>query len=155
STTTPVSYDPLTNTLTVTRSDTTTLSYSVSGSLTGLQVQGTQAGSSAIISFVAPSGGIAPGVSAPATLALAIGIPVFVPDIVLQAALPASPAPVAPSFTVVVTANAGGKVAVEGTHFEPSITLTGTLGELETLLKTLMYSAGAGASPRIDITVTD
>ena len=151
---TPVAYDSGTNTLTVTLAGGATLSYSLTGSLTGLQAQGTQAGTSIVVGFVAPSAGIAPQVSAPDTLALAVGTPVFVPGVVLQAPLPSNTAPASVSFTVTVTANAGGKVSVEGTRFESSITLTGTLGELQTQLQTLMYSAGAGASPSIDIAIS-
>jgi hypothetical protein len=88
-------------------------------------------------------------------LALAVGTPVYVPGVVLQAPLPSTAAPQSTSFTVTVTANAGGKVAVEGVRFDSSISFSGTLGEVQTQLQTLMYSAGGGSNPHIDITIAN
>lgn len=166
SATTAVSYDTGTSRLKVPLSDGTTLEYSLTGGLSDLQpqaMQDPQPGAPIVISFVAQPGVTAPGVSAPATLALVPGKQVFVPDVVLQTPLASAPAPGSTIFTVTVTATVtdlggSGTVAVEGVPAASTITLTGTLSQLATQLKTLTYSypeSGGGAFPTIDITVTD
>ena len=59
------------------------LSGTLPGDLAGLDPIATVVGSTTTISFVAPSGGIAPGVLAPGTLRGAIGVRVLVPDLSL------------------------------------------------------------------------
>ncbi|GEP58585.1 beta strand repeat-containing protein [Reyranella soli] len=150
----------------------TPLTFSMFGNLAGLEPIATvpPGSSSAIISFVAPSGGIAPGVSGPGTLRGAVDTKVLVPDVVLQTPLAQGVSPGAATYSVVVQAT-GGEVAVEGFTTDhagagssvtiPNVatttatSLATTLAQIERYLQTLTYEARGTTTETITITVTD
>jgi T5SS/PEP-CTERM-associated repeat protein len=161
-TATGVSYDGVN--LTVNERGGGALTFALSGSLTGLiphlSVVGSGAGAQSTITFVAPSGGIAPSVAAPGQLRGAVGTAVLVPDIVLETPLPAtSPG----DMTVRVTLTAVGKLSALDDNGSTTVTgnnsstlgLSGRLGAVERSLQTLTYEARRTASDNIEITVSD
>jgi T5SS/PEP-CTERM-associated repeat protein len=128
------------------------LTFTVTGNLTGLNpvfsVIGTGAAAKSAITFVAPSAaGVAPSVVAPAALRGAAGTAVLVPDVVLDAPLPASP--LTDIFSVTLTAGTGrlsaqdenGNTTVITGNDSTNLTLSGTLGAIEQTLQTLTYKA--------------
>jgi T5SS/PEP-CTERM-associated repeat protein len=142
-----------------------TLTFALSGdNLAGLDVNADVVGSQTIISFVAPTGGIAPGVFVPGNLRGTAGTRVLVPDIVLRTPLPAGTLTTAElTFGVTIATNTtlgSGVVRVDGFTTTvvgdgTSVSFSGTLDEIERTLKTLTYQARAASSDQIQITVTD
>jgi T5SS/PEP-CTERM-associated repeat protein len=134
------------------------------GNLTGLNVQATTSGTSVVISFVAPSGGIAPSVKVPGELRGADGVKVLVPDIVLKTPLAAGVSPGSATYAVTVQAT-NGAVRIEGfttvdlgggaTKVDIPLTSTTTLAKLEQYLQTLTYQARNTSGDTITVTVTD
>ena len=120
------------------------------GHLTGLNVQAATSGTSAVISFVAPAGGIAPDVSGPPELRGAAGVAVLVPDVVLQTPLASGLSPGAATYAVTVQAT-NGIVRIEGfstvelgggaSKVDIPLSLTTDLAKLEQYLQTLTYQA--------------
>jgi T5SS/PEP-CTERM-associated repeat protein len=146
------------------------LSVALTGSLAGLtpvfSVTGSGAATQSTISFVAPSGGIAPGVLAPDTLRGAIGVRVLVPDIVLQTPLPTGSIPLNEmTYTVTITTNTAvgsGVLRIDGVTTVDvgggtQVSISGTLAQIERSLQSLTYQARGSASvdDQIQITVTD
>ena len=121
--------------------------------------------SESIIGFVAPAGGLKPNVSAPATLEGSANNAVLVPDIVINAPFP-STLPANQDITVTLTAasgtltagtagtldGSGNPVAITN-NGTSSITITGTLGQVERSLQDLTYTAPA-STPTNSITIT-
>jgi T5SS/PEP-CTERM-associated repeat protein len=149
------------STLTVNLQGGGSLTYNLTGNLTGLTAN-VSAGNT--ISFVAPAGGIAPGVFAPGNLRGAAGTHVLVPDIVLQTPLPAGTLTTAElTFGVTIATNTtagSGVVRIDGfttvvVGDGTSVSFSGTLDEIERTLKTLTYQARTASSDQIQITVTD
>jgi T5SS/PEP-CTERM-associated repeat protein len=142
------------------------------GHLTGLNVQAVTAGTSVVISFVAPAGGIAPGVFVPATLhGTAGGVHVLVPDIVLKTPLANNVSAGSETYSVTVQTTGTGFVRIDGFDTVPagggtSVTIPNvatttstaqatTLAQIEQYLQTLTYEARGTAGDTITITVTD
>jgi T5SS/PEP-CTERM-associated repeat protein len=140
-----VAYDSATSTLTVGGVSHT---FTLSGDLTGLTPNLSVVGTQSTITFVAPSAaGVAPSVVAPAALRGAAGTAVLVPDVVLDAPLPASP--LTDIFGVTLTTGTGklsaqdenGNTTVITGNDSTNLTLSGTLGAIEQTLQTLTYKA--------------
>ena len=142
------------------------LSGTLPGDLAGLDPIATVVGSTTTISFVPPSGGIAPGVLAPGTLRGAIGVRVLVPDIVLRTPLPTGSIPLNEmTYTVTIatnTAAGSGVLRVDGVTTVAvgggtQVTLSGTLDQIERSLQSLTYEArgSAATNDQIQVTVTD
>jgi fibronectin-binding autotransporter adhesin len=150
------------------------------GHLTGLNVQAATAGTSVVITFVAPAGGIAPGVFAPGASTAgaagtlhgtAGGVRVLVPDVVLQAPLASGVSPGAATYSVTIEANIGvvrvnGFTTVDGGGTVTRVTIPNvatttattnatTLAQIEQYLQTLTYQARGTAADQITVTVTD
>ncbi|HZB55936.1 MAG TPA: hypothetical protein VE527_20055, partial [Reyranella sp.] len=142
------------------------------GNLAGLNVQAAAAGTSVVISFVAPGGGIAPGVFVPATLhGTAGGVRVLVPDIVLKTPLAEGVSAGSETYSVTVQTTGTGFVRIAGFDTVPvgggtSVTIPNvatttstvnatTLAQIEQYLQTLTYEARGTAGDTITITVTD
>ena len=139
--------------------------------LTGLKLLAAQSGTSVTVSFVAPSGGIAPGVSAPATLhGTTGGVRVMVPDIVLQTPLVQGGSAGTATYSVTIetiigvvriagfdTVDVGGgtRVTIPNVATTTQTTLATTLAQVEQYLETLVYVARSTAADQITITVTD
>jgi hypothetical protein len=149
------------STLTVSESSGTHI-FTLTGDLAGLTpvfsvaAPGTPAQTT--ITFVTQTSvGLLPGVVAPPTLSGAVGTPVSVPDVILLMPFPAAP-PSDMTVTVKVTAGAGELTAVDGVGlitFGSTITLTGTLGQVERSLQTLTYEGSAAGTDTIVILVED
>jgi von Willebrand factor type D domain len=173
-------YDSATNILTVGQIDGgASLSFSLSGTLDGLvpsvSVTGGGADAQSTITFVAPSAGVTPSASVPATLEGAAGAAVLVPDIVLAMPLPAtlpadtditvtlftltgslavSPLALAdPNVLSLTEAEESGALTVTPAPDGRTLTLSGTLAAVETGLQSLTYTAAAD-EPTDSITVT-
>jgi T5SS/PEP-CTERM-associated repeat protein len=142
------------------------LTFTLSGDLAGLDPVASVVGSTTAISFVPPSGGIAPGVLAPDTLRGAIGARVLVPDIVLQTPLPTGSIPLNEmTYTVTIVTNTAvgsGVLRIDGvTTIDvgggTQVSISGTLAQIERSLQSLTYQARGSASvdDQIQITVTD
>jgi hypothetical protein len=110
-------------------------------------------GSQTIVSFVAPTGGTAPRVVAPGNLRVATGTQVLVPDIVLQTPLPTGSLSAAElTFTVTVATNTTANSGVLRINGSPtvvvgsgtSVTVSGTVAEIERSLQTLTIRPGEG-----------
>lgn len=141
------------------------LSFQLSGDLTGLQPLASTSGSGSAavttISFVAPPGGVVPSVTAPAILEATPGVAVPVPDIVVNAPFPA----VTPADTdiVVSLATEGGTLGVATAaddaavtqNDSQSLTLTGTLDAVERSLASLTYTGAAVGTDTIAVSVSD
>ncbi len=143
------------------------------GHLTGLNVQTFTSGSTVAISFVAPSGGIQPGVFVPGgasagalgTLHGTSGVRVVVPDVVLQApgAATATYSATIESTSGIVrvsgfdTVDVGGgtKVTIPNIATTTATTFATTMAQVEQYLQTLTYQARSTAADQIIITVTD
>lgn len=142
------------------------------GNLTGLSAQAATSGTSVVITFVAPSGGIAPGVFVPATLhGTAGGVRVLVPDIVLKTPLADGVNAGSETYSVTVQTTGTGFVRIEGFDTVavgggtsvtiPNVATTTstaqatTLAQIEQYLQTLTYEARGTAGDTITITVTD
>jgi T5SS/PEP-CTERM-associated repeat protein len=142
------------------------------GNLTGLNVQAATSGTSVVINFVAPTGGIAPGVFVPATLhGTAGGVRVLVPDIVLKTPLADGVSAGSETYSVTVQTTGTGFVRIEGFDTVavgggtsvtiPNVATTTstaratTLAQIEQYLQTLTYEARGTAGDTITITVTD
>jgi T5SS/PEP-CTERM-associated repeat protein len=152
-------------TLAVTTSGGPTLSFTVTGDLAGLVPVLTSANT---IRFVAPTAaGVLPGIVAPATLegafntTLGVGVPVLVPDIVVNMPFPATlPSDTTVTVTLKTTGSIPGTLsALFGgiTVIGPTLTLSGTLDTVERSLRTLTYAAattGVGVDS-IAISATD
>ena len=153
---TGVSYNSGTGILTVTLQGVLLETYNLTGSLTGLSpiVSGGNT-----ITFVAPSGGIAPSVVVPPDgLQAAVDKAVVVPGIVLQMPLPDNPVfPVGvPEITVTLTTTGGRLFATDVTdsvtitgNDSTTLTLAGTLFAVEQSLQTVAYK-GVTAGAAID-----
>ncbi len=142
-----------------------TLSFTMPGVDSSLipVVSATGSGSSAesTISFVAPSSGAVPHISAPATLRGSVNAAVLVPNLVLEVPLPAN----ATSSTVTVTVSAAGGTLSASDDFGSTtivsqsgghrLDLTGTVDVVERSLSTLTYLASATAPDTLSITVSD
>ncbi len=111
------------------------------------------------ITFVPPAG-IAPQVLVPPALRGAVGTAVVVPDVVLYAPLPASPASV--TFDVTLTTQHDGKLSAKALNGNTAVIagsdstalhISGTRGAVEQALQTLTYEAADG-QPSDTITVT-
>ena len=142
------------------------LTFTLSGDLAGLDPVASVVGSTTAISFVPPSGGIAPGVLAPDTLRGAIGARVLVPDIVLQTPLPTGSIPLNEmTYTVTIATNTAvgsGVLRIDGVTTVDvgggtQVSISGTLAQIERSLQSLTYQARGSASvdDQIQITVTD
>ena len=142
------------------------LTFTLSGDLAGLDPVASVVGSTTAISFVPPSGGIAPGVLAPDTLRGAIGARVLVPDIVLQTPLPTGSIPLNEmTYTVTIATNTAvgsGVLRIDGVTTVDvgggtQVSISGTLAQVERSLQSLTYQARGSASvdDQIQITVTD
>ena len=156
-TATGASYNSGTGVLTITLQGGTTATYNLTATdLAGLDpvVSGGNT-----ITFVAPSGGIAPSVVVPPDgLQAAVDKAVVVPGIVLQMPLPDNPVvPVGvPEITVTLTTTGGrlfatdvtGSVTITGND-STTLTLAGTLFAVEQSLQTLTYK-GVTAGAAID-----
>ena len=142
-----------------------TLTFALSGdNLAGLDVNADVVGSQTTISFVAPPGGIAPSVGVPGSLRVAAGTDVLVPDIVLQTPLPAGSLPTADlTFTVTIATNTtanSGVVRIDGVHTVDvgsgtSVTVSGTVAEIERSLQTLTYQSRGSSTDQIHVTIKD
>ena len=142
-----------------------TLTFALSGdNLAGLDVNADVVGSQTIISFVAPSGGIAPSVLVPGSVRVAAGTDVLVPDIVLQTPLPAGSLSTAElTFTVTIATNTtanSGVVRIDGIHTVDvgsgtSVTVSGTVAAIERSLQTLTYESRGSSTDQIHVTITD
>jgi len=143
----------------------TSMDFALSGGLAGMQPIAATSGSgnaaTTTISFVAPASGALPSVAAPSTLEAAAGIPVAVPDIVLEAPFPTSGSG---NMTVNVAISSGaGTLAVASlfdgsTVSQPSpglLTLSGTLDAVERTLQTLTYLGTTAGADYISISVSD
>ena len=152
-------------TLTVNRGALPALTFALSGDhLAGLDAQATVVGSQTIVSFVAPTGGTAPRVVAPGNLRVAAGTQVLVPDIVLQTPLPTGTLSAAElTFTVTVATNTtanSGVIRIDGSPTVvvgsgTSVTVSGTVAEIERSLQTLTYQTRGSATDQIHVTVKD
>jgi T5SS/PEP-CTERM-associated repeat protein len=140
--------------LSVTVSGGATLSFTLSGTLTGLAPYATVVGTQTTIGF-APLATMAPDVSAPMTLRGHAGTHVLVPDIVLDTPIPTSDDAGTATYTVTVTATSG-KVSIGTGAPAASVSETGTLSQLEQELQTLAYEAPGSAAPdQIQVTVAN
>jgi len=157
--------------LTVNQAGGAPLTFTLGGDLTDLNPLAVQSGTSVIVSFVAPSGGIAPGVSAPDTMhGTAGGVRVLVPDVVLQTPLAQGVSPGTATYSITVEANsgivrvegfatvdvgAGTRITIPNVATTSSTTLATTLAQIEQYLQTLTYQARGTTADQITITVTD
>jgi Hyphally regulated cell wall protein N-terminal len=162
------SYDSASGTLTVDQSSGSSLSFSLSGVLSGLvpfvSVTGSGVDAESTIVFVAPASGALPSVSAPASLEGAVDTPVGVPNIVLETPLPVTP-PNDLTVTAMLSAGTGmlgatnddnGDTTITHSDEGKTLTLSGMLGAVETSLQSLSYTAAAGApADSIKVTVSD
>jgi T5SS/PEP-CTERM-associated repeat protein len=115
------------------------------------------------IAFVAPTAaGVAPTVAAPSTLEGAVGVPVYVPNIVIETPLPAT-APTDLTVTVqLVTGPGHGLLSADDDDGNTSVTGNGTttlilhgmLGAVERSLQTLTYKGVISGHDADTITIT-
>ncbi len=142
-----------------------TLTFALSGdNLADLDVNADVVGSQTTISFVTPPGGIAPSVGVPGSLRVAAGTDVLVPDIVLQTPLPTGALTTAETtFTVTIATNTtanSGVVRIGGIHTVAvgsgtSVTVSGTVAEIERSLQTLTYQSRGSSTDQIHVTIED
>lgn len=159
-------------TLTVHQASGPPLTFTMTGDLTGLHPVAVQSGTSVIVSFAAPSGGIQPGVFAPGTLhGTAGGVRVVVPDVVLQTPLAEDASPGTATYSLVVEANRGivriagfdtvdlgggaTRITIPNVAATTTTALATTLAQVEQYLQTLTYQAASTAADQITVTVTD
>ena len=156
-------YNSATQTLTVQQQAGPTLGYSLAGSAPGdlaaYDLNVNSQNGQTIISFVSPTAApVAPSLAVPVALEGAAGVPVLVPNIVLNTPRPSPTGPaVSTLVTVTLSAASGtfsagndnGNTSVNGNN-TGSIALSGTLDAVERSLQTLTYKAAAAGNTSID-----
>ena len=152
-------YNSATQTLTVQQQAGPTLGYSLAGSAPGdlaaYDLNVNSQNGQTIISFVSPTAvPVAPSLAVPVALEGAAGVPVLVPNIVLNTPRPSPTGPaVSTLVTVTLSAASGtfsagndnGNTGVNGNN-TGSIALSGTLDAVERSLQTLTYKAAAAGN---------
>jgi hypothetical protein len=162
-------YDNTTHTLIIQQQAGPTLTYSLTGDpsstdLGSLNLNVVSQNGQTVVSFVSPTTTpVRPSITAPSDVQGSVGVPVLIPNIVLNTPMPS---PTAPAVSTLVTValsvasgtlsagTANGNTSVNG-NGTGSIALSGTLDAVESSLQTLTYTAAAAGTASISLWVSD